>query len=136
MLSVTAVELSRLRLVSSKLAIPVNIDGVTPETTGAELMALASAQIKRDAIWFCVQTADDPDACENAGTMPIKKGEQLTPQDGGKSLLKMRRVWFTLKLRPAKLEAACTACSSSLQHRSNCPKRPCVTVPISLIRLT
>lgn len=113
MLPGALVELRRLRLASSKLAAPLVIqEGVTSETTGAELRALASAQIKRDSIWFCQQTADDPDACEKASTMPIKKGEQLTPEGSAKGVLKMRRVWFIPKLRRARIGAGCTPCSA------------------------
>mmetsp|Transcript_1513 Transcript_1513/g.3798 ORF Transcript_1513/g.3798 Transcript_1513/m.3798 type:complete len:215 (-) Transcript_1513:476-1120(-) len=86
--------LCRLRLVSSKLEAPIVIDNITGEVTGAELKGLVCAQLKRNAIWLCQQTANDPDACEKSGTMPIKLGDQLMAEGGGKGTLRMRRVSF------------------------------------------
>jgi hypothetical protein len=116
-----AADLSLLRMVSSKLALPLVIDNITSETTGAELKVLASAQIKREAIWFCRQTADDPEACEKAGTMPIKQGEQLTTEAGAKASLRMRRVWLTPSNRPTKAGNGLYSIFSRLQHDNNCP---------------
>jgi hypothetical protein len=87
-----AVPLTRLRIRSTKLQLPITIDGITGETVVGELKRMFAERNQRNKIYIAPEAKE---ADERTGGMALRKGDQLMLDGGGdgkKGTMKVRRV--------------------------------------------
>ena len=89
-----AVPLTRLRVRSHKLQLPVTVDGLTGDTVVGELKRLFAERNQRNPIYMAPEPRE-PD--ERTGAMGLRKGDQLMLDggkggDGKKGVMRVKRV--------------------------------------------
>ena len=84
--------LTRLRVKSHKLQMPITVEGLAGDTVVAEFKRLLATQLARSPIYMA---PEERESDERTGSMALRKGDQLTldgeAADGKKGVMRVRR---------------------------------------------